>query len=119
MHFLIDASLPRSVKPAIEASGHVATDVRDIGMGSSPDSAIAAHARSNGMAIATRDFDFADVRNYPPERYAGILVLDVPDDSLAPRISALVADFVRSPLCLRLPGKLAILQFGRVRIRPA
>lgn len=119
MHFLIDASLPRSVKPSIEASDHSATDVRDIGLGSSPDSSIAAHALSNGMAIATRDFDFADVRNYPPAKYAGILVLDVPDDSPAPRISSLIADFVRSPLCARLPGKLAILQFGRVRFRPA
>ncbi len=44
MHFLIDADLPRSLKSVIERYGHEATDVRDIGLGSAKDPAIAAYA---------------------------------------------------------------------------
>jgi predicted nuclease of predicted toxin-antitoxin system len=119
MHFFVDASLPRSVKPAIEALGHTATDVRDVGMGSAPDSDIAARARIEGMTILTRDFDFADVRNYPPENYRGIVVVQVPEDVSATAVSALLATFVSSPMLTQLAGRLAILELGRVRFRPA
>lgn len=46
-----DGTIPRSANLAIESSDHSATDVRDIGMGLYPDSSIAAHALSKGMAI--------------------------------------------------------------------
>jgi predicted nuclease of predicted toxin-antitoxin system len=46
MHFLIDASMPRSTAPAIQARGHDATDVRDIGLGGASDQDIAAHAQT-------------------------------------------------------------------------
>ncbi len=79
MHFLIDASLPRSAARMVRHLGHDATDVRDIGMGSATDDLIAAHARSHQLTPVTRDFDFADIRNYPPADYSGIVVLQLPD----------------------------------------
>lgn len=33
MHFLLDANLPRSASAVLQAAGHVATHVKDIGMG--------------------------------------------------------------------------------------
>jgi predicted nuclease of predicted toxin-antitoxin system len=78
LQFLVDASMPRSTAPLIQARGHSAIDVRDIGLGGSPDQSIAAHAQLHQFAIATRDFDFADVRVYPPNQYAGIIVIDLP-----------------------------------------
>lgn len=83
MHFLIDASLPRSAAVALRQLGHVATDVRDAGMRDAPDKAIAAYAEHNRLALVTRDFDFADVRNYPPSLYDGIVVLKVREDATA------------------------------------
>jgi predicted nuclease of predicted toxin-antitoxin system len=71
VHFLIDASMPRGTAPLICSRGHDATDVRDIGLGGAPDQDIAAHAQAHQLAILSRDFDFADVRNYPPDQYAG------------------------------------------------
>jgi predicted nuclease of predicted toxin-antitoxin system len=46
------------------AAGHGATDVRDIGLGTAPDSAIAAHAKANQMALVTADLDFANIIAY-------------------------------------------------------
>jgi predicted nuclease of predicted toxin-antitoxin system len=63
MHFLIDASLPRSAAVALRQLGHDAVDVRDIGLRSATDDLIAAYARNNRQTLITRDFDFADIRN--------------------------------------------------------
>ena len=66
MRFLIDANMPRSTAELLKRYNHEAVDVRDIGMGSAADSDIAAYAQQNRLVLVTRDFDFADIRNYPP-----------------------------------------------------
>jgi Domain of unknown function (DUF5615) len=68
MRFLIDANMPRSAAELLKYYKHEAVDVRDIGMGATADSDIAIYAQQNGLAIVTRDFDFADIRNYPPSQ---------------------------------------------------
>jgi predicted nuclease of predicted toxin-antitoxin system len=75
MRFLVDANMPRSAAVRLQQMGHDAVDVRDIGLGGATDDVIAAHARHDKRALVTRDFDFADIRNYPPADYAGIVVL--------------------------------------------
>ena len=75
MHFLIDANLPRSLGDRIRLLGHSVTDVRGIGLGDADDEVVAALARGQGMVLLTRDFDFSDVRNYPPAQYAGTTVV--------------------------------------------
>lgn len=86
MRFLVDASLPRSAVTLLREMGHGAVDVRDIGLRSAPGSCHRAHARPNQQTLITRDFDFADIRNYPPADYAGIIVLQLPDDATAERV---------------------------------
>ena len=119
MHFLIDASLPRSTAALIKGHGHDATDVRDIGLGGSPDQNIAAHAQAHQLAIVTRDFDFADIRNYPPDQYAGIIVLELPNHAVVPDILNLIDAFLqRQDVLQNLAGRLAIVEPGRIRLRP-
>ncbi|HEY6554261.1 MAG TPA: DUF5615 family PIN-like protein [Vicinamibacteria bacterium] len=120
MRFLVDASLPRSVADALRTMGHDADDVRDLGMGGSHDDVIAAHARQNGQALLARDFDFADIRNYPPAQYAGIVVVDLPNHATAPQVVRAVVSFAgNAELLQHLAGRLAIVEFGRVRFRPS
>lgn len=100
--------------------GHEVVDVRDAAMRSATDDVIAAHARQNRQILVTRDFDFADIRNYPPPEYAGIVVLQLPDDATAAQVVKLLETFVRREDWLtRMAGRLAILEAGRVRFRPA
>jgi predicted nuclease of predicted toxin-antitoxin system len=66
MRFLIDASLPRSTARLAISLGDDAVDVRDLGMGTALDANIAAYAQSQQLCLLTRDYDFADVRNYLP-----------------------------------------------------
>jgi len=118
VHFLIDANLPRSLAPAVRRLGHEATDVRDIGLGSAPDSAIASFAREKQFVLITLDRDFGDIRNYDPAQYAGIIIVNVPSDTPAKLIVAIVEGFLGNrELLQRVPKHLAILEPGRVRMR--
>jgi hypothetical protein len=118
MHLLIDASLPRSVADIVRRHGHEATDVRDVGLGDAADELIAAHARTHGIILMSRDFDFADVRNYPPAMYRGLIVFDVPHSTSAASIRAAVGRLLEQPGWIeQLSGTLAIVSATRVRIR--
>ena len=120
MQFLIDADLPRPTASLIRGLGHDVADVREVGLGSAQDSRIAQYARNHGMCLLTGDFDFADIRDYPPEDYAGIVVFVLPDNANRERILRLIAGFFQEESVLsRLPGRLAIAEPGRIRLRPA
>ncbi len=119
MRFLIDASLPRSTAPSVKGLGDDAVDVRDLGMGGAPDADIAAYAQRQQLCLFTRDYDLADIRNYPPDQYFGLVVFELPATATAPVILNLVESFLRQRNVLALlPGRLAIVEPGRVRLRP-
>lgn len=72
------------------------------------------------LALVSRDFDFADIRNYPPQNYSGLVVLELTDDATAIQVNKILETFVRNADFLnRLPGRLAIVSSWRVRFRPA
>jgi predicted nuclease of predicted toxin-antitoxin system len=120
MKFLLDANLPRSSSPLLRGLGHEVEDVRDVLPGGADDDTVAARAQSQGCALVSRDFDFADIRNYPPQDYSGIVVLELPDDATAALVNTTIETFVRNPDFLnRLPSRLAIVSSWRVRFRPA
>lgn len=119
MQFLIDADLPRPTAELIRNLGHNAIDVRDIGLGAAPDQTIAAYAQEHGLCLLTGDFDFADIRDYPPQDYAGVVVFVLPADANRDSILRLVRAFISEGAILnKLPGRLAIAEPGRVRLRP-
>jgi predicted nuclease of predicted toxin-antitoxin system len=118
MRFLIDADLPRSVNGVIRNRGHEPIDVRDVGLRDAKDSEIARYAQAKGLCLITGDSDFADIRNYPPNRYAGIVVLSLPRTANSAYINSLLDGFLaQEELISALPGKLAIVEPGRVRLR--
>ncbi len=66
----------------------------------------------------TGDFDFSDIRNYPPSQYAGLVVVGIPKNTSAISILNLVEGLLKQEkLVSGLPGKLAIVEPGRIRIR--
>lgn len=120
MNFLLDANMPRSALRAFIDAGHQAWHVRDIGLGDAPDERIDRYARRQSWILVTRDLDFSDTRNYPPENSPGRLVLRVADTSTAAEIAQLLQRFLLMPeLVNQIPAHLAILDANRVRFRPA
>jgi predicted nuclease of predicted toxin-antitoxin system len=117
MKFLLDANMPRSAASLLREFGHEVEDVRDVLPNGTDDATVAADARQ--LILITRDFDFADIRNYPPDNYAGIIVLELPDDAIASQVNQALQSFVSQPeLLARLTGRLAIVESWRVRFRP-
>lgn len=118
MRFLIDEDLPRSTGDLLRRYKHKAVDVRDIGLRGAKDHQIAAHAQSEGLCLMTGDSDFSDIRNYPPGEYAGLVVLKLHRTATASFILNLMESFLRQEdIVTQMPGKLAIVEPGRVRIR--
>lgn len=118
MRFLIDEDLPRSANILLQRYGHEAFDVRDIGLRGAKDSKIASYAQNESLCLITGDFDFSDIRNYPPREYAGIVVLSIPKNATASTILNLLEGFLqKGEIVSKIPGKLAIVEPGRVRIR--
>jgi predicted nuclease of predicted toxin-antitoxin system len=117
--FLVDANLPRLVVTLLRSLGHHVEFARDIGLAAAPDRDIAARARLTGAVLLTRDLDFANTRQYPPENYPGQVVLRLPEDATARAIAEVVERFVREPNFLAaLSSRLAIVEANRVRFRP-
>jgi hypothetical protein len=118
--FLIDASLPRPTAALVARYGHSAIDVRDIGMGSAPDAQIAAYAQTNRLILLSKDQDFGNVLDYPPDQYFGIAVVDPPAHGGRSVVLALVEELLRqNDVVAALPGRLAVIQAGRIRLRPS
>ena len=120
MQFLVDEDLPRSIHALIQRYDHTSRDVRDIGLRGAKDFQIAVYARGNGLCLLTGDLDFSNIQNYPPGDYAGIVVLRVPKTATASFILNLLESFLQQKdLVTQMPGKMAVVELGRVRIRPA
>jgi predicted nuclease of predicted toxin-antitoxin system len=58
VRFLIDAQLPPALAVWLEARGHRADHVVDLGLGSADDHAIAAAAAAFGAVLISKDEDF-------------------------------------------------------------
>jgi predicted nuclease of predicted toxin-antitoxin system len=114
----VDENLPSQVAPLIRDLGHDAVDIREIGMRGASDTEIAAYARAHKLCMIRADRDFANIRNYSPREYSGIVVFDIPPRATTPTILRLIHDFLsQSDLIDDLTGRLAIVAFGRVRFR--
>lgn len=103
----------------MEGAGHAAIDVRDIGLGDADDASIATRANADGLCLLTGDFSFADVRNDPPAEYVGLVVFEFPKGATANVILSLVKAFLsRDEVLVKLPGRLGIVAFEGIRLRP-
>ncbi len=108
MKFLLGANMPRSALAALRSFGHSADHVRDIGLGDATDDRVAAGAVAAAATLVSRDLDFADVRRFPPQNTQGILVLRLPDDTLADEIAAVMNRLLGTTMVALLPGHLAV-----------
>lgn len=120
MHFLIDANLPRAVADILRSYGHEATDVRAIGLGEADDARVASHAKLRHLCLITRDQDFGNIMDYPPEEYTGIVVLRPPEHAGRALVLCMVEQLLRQePIVNGLKGHLVIVEPDRFRVRPA
>ena len=81
MRFKVDQNLHAEVAGLLRQHGHDAVTVYDQQMQGQVDDAVAAVCCQEGRVIVTQDLDFANILAYPPQDYAGIVVLRLHDQS--------------------------------------
>lgn len=116
MLFKIDENLPVEACDILRSAGFDSVTVGDQLLSGSPDSNLAAICRDEGRIIMTLDLDFADIRNYPPADYPGIIVLRTQRQdkfTVLAIIQRLVGPLRTEPIDMRL----WIVDERRIRIR--
>jgi predicted nuclease of predicted toxin-antitoxin system len=118
MKFLIDEDLPLSCAAVCREFGFEADDVRTIGFRGAKDAQIAAFAKQEGYTLVTGDFDFSDIRTYPPKLYNGIVILYPNKNATATDFTRLLSAYLSNKNIVEATtGKLAIVESDRIRLR--
>ena len=116
MRFKIDENLHSDVADFLRQHKHDTMTVCEQGLQGHGDADVADVCRQEARAIITMDLDFSDVRIYPPQDYAGIIVLRLVDQSRPAVLTVLqriLALFGTEPLA----GHLWIVDENQVRFR--
>lgn len=117
MRFKVDENLPVHVASLLRTAGHEADTVMDEGLGGAIDDSIANRCREEERIVVTLDVDFANIRAYPPEQYAGLIVLRLASQH-KPHVLA-VFERIMPLLKIESPrGHLWIVTEHGVRIHP-
>jgi predicted nuclease of predicted toxin-antitoxin system len=114
--FKLDENIGRRGAEILRAAGHDVSTVRDQNLQGTKDETLFDVCAGEGRALVTLDRDFGQVLRFPPEKSAGIVVLELgPSPSLQnlyERLHGLLAVLDTQIL----PCALWIVEPGRVRI---
>src|SRR5262249_26207248 len=100
----------------LRSLGSEADTVYDEGFAGAPDEVLIDRARIEQRVLLTMDKGIADVRAYPPELYAGIVLIRPPSSG-----RSAVLEFIRPHLplllTLDLAGHVAVISEAGARVR--
>lgn len=116
MLFLLDANMPYSAK-GLFGKPHEAFHVRDINLQNAQDNDVILWAKQQKAALVTRDFDFANILNFPPKLYFGIIVLKIPYFYTALDIKRVLRNFLIKIDFASIPNSTIIAEEARFRIK--
>jgi predicted nuclease of predicted toxin-antitoxin system len=75
MQFKLDENLPPTAADLLRQLGHEVITVYDQGLQSCTDPEVLAACQGEGRVLLSLDLDFSNILLFPPERYAGLIVL--------------------------------------------
>jgi len=78
MQFKLDENLGNRGQERLREAGHDVMTVRKQRLCGRPDSHVIDVCTAEKRCLITLDLDFADTLTYPPEQYAGIILLRLP-----------------------------------------
>lgn len=118
MNFKIDENLPVEAALILRERGFEADTVWDESLSGADDETIANRVRAENRILVTLDLDFSNIRSYPPDEYAGIIVLRLKTQEKSTVLSYIKR--IGTALQQRTPdGELWIVQHDRIRLRQA
>lgn len=114
---VIDEDLPRAIDQILKELGWVVKDVRDIGLRGESDEKIISFARKSKAVLFPGDWGFANILDYPPKRYYGIVILNFPNEVSTNYIAKRTKKALAKIPPKNFAYNLIIVEPGRVRIR--
>jgi predicted nuclease of predicted toxin-antitoxin system len=111
----LDENLGARCRDVLVGAGHDVATVFDQGLHSAGDRAVIAACRTEGRCLVTLDLDFANPFTFPPEQFAGIVVLRLPRRPTGADIVAATGGLVRALARQSVGGKLWIVTPTRLR----
>jgi predicted nuclease of predicted toxin-antitoxin system len=116
MKFKIDENLPVEAAAILRRAGYDALTVFDQVLSGEGDPEIAAICREEGRIIISLDLGFADIRHYPPQEQAGIVVFRLKRQDKG-SVLEILERFVKILPDMSPEHKLWIVEEGRIRVR--
>ncbi len=116
MRLKLDENIHPAVAVYLRQEGHDVDTVADEGLRGASDFDVIQACGTDSRALLTLDLDFVDIRVYPPEKLAGIIVLRLASQS---RIHLLTSIARILPVLSRnsLSGHLWIIDENNARVR--
>ena len=116
MKFKVDENLPVELAELLRNEGYDAITVIEQNLSGRSDSIVASVCKREKRIIITLDTDFADIREYPPAQYPGIIVLRIrkQDKRFILHLFKRVIRLFRKE---KVDKRLWILEEDRIRIR--
>lgn len=115
IHFKLDENLDVRNAKVFEKAGYAASTVFDESLQGADDESIANVCKKEGFCIITADEDFAQIIDYPPQDYAGIIVLRLRKSTLR-GYTKLIQQVVEALKKENPSGRLWIVEPGKIRI---
>lgn len=119
LRFLADHCVSNYIIQILRDAGHEVYRLKDQAAPDSADPVVIATATRLDAILVSLNGDFSDIVTYPPERYNGILALQVHNHpETIPRLMSLVTAYLAShPDMAHYKGKLLLAEPHRLRIR--
>ncbi len=116
MRIKLDENMPGSASRILAAAGHEVDTVHDEGLAGRDDENLFAVVRQDLRVLITLDRDFSDIRNYPPAKSPGVIVLR-PRDQQIETVNTLVSRLAWVLQTEDPANALWIVSDERIRIR--
>ena len=110
MNLLIDENMPRSLADELTALGLNVQDVCDIGLLGRPDEEIFQVAVAMDAVIITRDRGFTYEKNWPLDFTAGVIFVNMSDNTPASVIKAKITNLLTQRLPESLLGAVTFIE---------
>jgi predicted nuclease of predicted toxin-antitoxin system len=117
--FFSDQCVPTEISEILIRNGHRVILLRDSLPIRSPDSDVIKKTQSLGAILVSLNGDFADIVDYAPSDYAGIVAIQLKNhpETIPSLMGRLVNFLIENPEQEYYHGKLIIVEPHRIRIR--
>jgi len=119
LRFFTDHCVPTPIVRFLREQGYVVFQLRDFIPKNSPDPVVIQTAQDYNAILLSLNGDFADIVNYPPENYSGIIGIQLKNHpEVIPQILQRLQKFLTEhPKMEDYAGKLFLVEPHRIRIR--